>query len=266
MNTNTSSTDESAGRPDGLAALTAAVDDLATRDLNGLPDGIRADRVLELRRLVDRLEGHWLNELAGVDARGAAGADQGHQATSTAGWLRNRLRMSPGAAASSVRTARALFCGPLTATAHALVGGTISVAHATVLAHGTHDLPNHLTVEAEPVLLEAAGRLDPPRLRRVLGHLQQVADPDGADDHSERRQQRRGLWLASTWEGMVAVDGLLEPEAGQLLVAALEPLARPQDAADTRSGGQRRADALAELARRSLEGAGCPRPVGSGRS
>jgi hypothetical protein len=40
--------------------------------------------------------------------------------------------------------------------------GTISVAHATVLAHGTHDLPNHLTVEAEPVLLEAAGRLDPP--------------------------------------------------------------------------------------------------------
>ena len=61
--------DESAGRSDGLAALTAAVDDLATQDLNGLPDGVRAERVLELRRLVDRLEGHWLNELAGVDAR-----------------------------------------------------------------------------------------------------------------------------------------------------------------------------------------------------
>ena len=32
---------------------------------------------------------------------------------------------------------------------------------------------------------------------------------------------------------MVAVDGLLEPEAGQMLLAALEPLARPADAEDT---------------------------------
>jgi hypothetical protein len=50
-----------------------------------------------------------------------------------------------------------------------------------------------------------------------VGHLRLVADPDRA----EHRHQRRGLWLASTWEGMVAVNGLLEPEAGQTLVAAL---------------------------------------------
>jgi Domain of unknown function (DUF222) len=131
-----------------------------------------------------------------------------------------------------------------------------------VVAHGTHDLPQHLTMEAEPVLVEAAGRLDPPRLRRVLGHLQQVADPDGADRDRERRHQRRGLWLAPTWEGMVAIDGLLEPEAGQTLLAALEPLARPADAADTRSGGQRRADALTELAHRSLEGGRLPQAGG----
>jgi hypothetical protein len=40
------------------------------------------------------------------------------------------------------------------------------------------------------------------------------------------------------------VDGLLEPEAGHVVLAALEPLARPADAHDTRSGGQRTADAL----------------------
>jgi hypothetical protein len=61
---------------------------------------------------------------------------------------------------------------------------------------------------------------------------------------------------------MVAVDGLLEPEAGQTLVAALEPLARPASAADTRSGGQRRADALGELARRALEGGRLPQAGG----
>ena len=65
---------------------------------------------------------------------------------------------------------------------------------------------------------------------------------------------------------MVAVDGLLEPEAGQTLLAALEPLARPADATDTRSGSQRNADALTELARRPWRAGGCPRPVGSARS
>jgi hypothetical protein len=256
------STGEAAGLTDELAALTAAVDQLATQDLTGLADATLAGRVLRLRRLVDRLEGRWLAELAAVDARGAAGADQGIQAASTASWLRNRLHMGAEAASSSVRTARAVFRGPLTATATALTDGTISPAHASVLAHGTHDLPAHTAVEAEPVLLDAARRLDPPRLRRVIGHLQQVADPEGAEAKADRQHQRRGLWLSATLEGMVAVDGLLEPEAGQTVLAALEPLARPHSAADERSGGQRRADALHELARRALEGGRLPQAGG----
>jgi hypothetical protein len=117
------------------------VDGLAAEDRNGLADAVRAEQVLVLRRLLDRLEGHWLKELAAVDARGAAGADQGHQAASTAAWLRSRLRMGAGAASNFVRTARAVFRGPLAATAEALTGGEISTAHASVLAHGTHDLP-----------------------------------------------------------------------------------------------------------------------------
>ena len=266
MTSNTDSIRAPGGQPDarwdGLAALAEVVDGLAAQDLDGLSDVVRAERVLELRRLVDRLEGHWLKELAGVDARGAAGADQDQQAASTAAWLRTRLHLGAGTATRFVRTARALFRGPLTATATALADATISVAHASVLAHGTHDLPDHVIVEAEPVLVEAAGRLDPPRLRRVLGHLQLVVDPDGADRDRTRRQQRRGLWLAPTWDGMVAIDGLLEPEAGQTLTAALEPLARPADAQDTRSGGQRRADALTELARRSLEEGRLPQTGG----
>jgi len=263
MDSNTYSTGPSFGAPDGLAALTVAVDGLAAQDLDGLADTVRAERVLVLRRLVDRLEGHWLRELAAVDARGAAGAELDQQLGSTAAWLRARLRLGAGAAASSVRTARALFGGPLTATAKALIDGTISVAHASVLAHGTYDLPDHVTVEAEPVLVEAAGRLDPPGLRRVLGHLRLVADPDGTDRDRTRRQQRRGVWLAPTFDGMVAIDGLLEPEAGQSLLAALEPLARPASADDRRSGSQRNADALTELARRALEAGHLPRVGGA---
>jgi Domain of unknown function (DUF222) len=138
-----------------------------------------------------------------------------------------------------------------------LADGELSAAHATVLAAGTHDLP----AEAEPVLVEAARRLDPPRLRRVLGHLRLVADPDTADRQAEQRHQQRGLWLSPTLDGMVAVDGLLEPEAGQMLPAALEPLTRPTSATDPRSGSRRRADALAELARR-VEGGRLPQTGG----
>jgi hypothetical protein len=266
MEPNTHSTEQlsrpSAGPPDGLTALAAAVDQLATEDLTRLPEAERAQRILGWRRLLDRQEGLWLKELAAVDAAGAAGAEQGVKAGSTASWLRTRLRMSAGAASNAVRTARALFGGPLPQTAKALTAGQLSVAHASVLTAGTHDLPHYVTAEAEPVLLEAARRLDPPRLRRVLGHLQLITDPEGADRQAERRHARRGLWLSSTLDNMVAIDGLLEPEAGQILVSALEPLARPTTAEDTRSGGQRQADALTELARRSLEQGRLPQTGG----
>jgi hypothetical protein len=70
------------------------------------------------------------------------------------------------------------------------------------------------------------------------------------------------VWLSPTWEGMVAIDELLEPEAGSIVLAALEPLARPAAAHDARSGGQRTADALTELARRQLQGGRLPKAGG----
>jgi Domain of unknown function (DUF222) len=262
MDSNTHSTSTPAGTPGGLAAVVAELQGLVDQPLDGLPDAARADRVLALQGLADRLHGQLLAELAEVDARGAAGAEQGVPAPSTASWLQARLRMSAGAASGLVRTARALYRGPLVATGQALADGELSPAHAQVLAASNHDLPTHVVAEAEPVLLAAARRLDPPRLRRVITHLRRVADPDGADHHTEHQHQQRGLWVSSTWKGMVAVNGLLDPEAGQTLLAALEPLARPSDARDERSASQRRADALAELARRHLEAGRLPQTGG----
>jgi Domain of unknown function (DUF222)/HNH endonuclease len=246
----------------GLDRLAAMVDELAAADLAALPDSEAAQRVLVLRKLVDRLEGQWLRELAGVDGRGAAGADQGAQADSTAGWLWARLRAGRPQARRWVRTARALFRGPLAGTGQALAAGVISPAHATVLAAGTQDLPAATAAEAEPVLLEVAHRVDPPTLRKVVTHLHEVADPDGAEAQAQRLHERRGLWVSATMTGMVAIDGLLEPEAGETLLAALDPLARPASAEDDRSGSQRRADALAELARRNLEAGRLPQTGG----
>jgi hypothetical protein len=258
MDSNTHSTSE----PVELAALEAEVDRLAAQPLDGLTDAALVEGARVMRQQLDRQEGQWLRTLAAVDARGAAGADHGVPAPSTAAWLRNRLRMSASAATSLVRTARALYRGPLTGTGQALVDGELSVAHAQVLASSTHHLPTHTTTDAEPVLLETARRLDPPRLRQAITHLRLVADPDGADRRAERQQERRGLWVSSTWEGMVAVNGLLDPEAGQTLVAALEPLARPANADDARSGGSGGRMRWWSWPAGTWRAAGCPRAGG----
>src|SRR6266540_4361631 len=121
--------------PVGLAALESVVEALAAQDLTRLTDAQAAARVLALRGLLERLEGQWLRELANVDGRGAAGAEDGIQAASTAGWLRGRLRAGGAAATGWVRVARALFRGPLEQDG---LGG---------------DLPAQTTVAAEPVLL-----------------------------------------------------------------------------------------------------------------
>src|ERR671930_2438952 len=118
--------------PAGLGRLATAVEELAGQDLGGLPAATAAQRVLALRGLLDRLEGQWLRELAGVDAHGHAGAEDATRADSTAGWLRRRLRVGATQATTWVRMARALFRGPLVATGRALTAGTISATHAAV--------------------------------------------------------------------------------------------------------------------------------------
>jgi hypothetical protein len=224
-----------AGLPAGLEGLAAAIGQLASQDPAEHTDVRLAEQVLALHRLVDQLDGVCLRLLATVDARGAAGAEAGVTAGSTAGWLRAALRMSPGTASRRVRTARALHRGPLGATASALAAGEVSVQHATVLAEATHDLPPTQVIEAEEVLVQAARRLDPGRLRRLTTHLRTVIDPDATEARTRARLDRRGLWLSATYDGMVAVDGLLDPEAGEAVRSALLPLARPAGPEDARS-------------------------------
>jgi hypothetical protein len=73
MDSNIHSSGRSPRRADGLEALTAAVDRVVTEDLSRLSDAALAERVVYLRQLLDRLEGIWLQELAAVNAQGAAG-------------------------------------------------------------------------------------------------------------------------------------------------------------------------------------------------
>src|SRR6266705_3702173 len=261
MDANTSSTVEPTSEPAraaGLARLVNAIDQLAAEDPAALPDPLAAEEVLALRRQLDRLEAVWQRALAALDGRGAAGAETGAAAPSTAGWLRARLRLDRGAAGGHVRVARALHRGRLPATAAAALAGELSPQHTRVLADGLAGLPAGVAGAAEPVLLDAARHLDPHALRRVAEHLRAAADPQGDGERARARWERRGLQVAPTWQGLTAVDGLLDPEQGETLLAALQPLARPTGPGDPRSAPQRRADALAELCRQALEAGRLP--------
>ena len=95
----------------GLEGLVAAVDALEAEDLDGMSDAERVNLARELRWLTDLLKIQWYRELALVDARGAAGAEQGIRAPSTASWLQARLGMDAAEASNHVRIARELFGG-----------------------------------------------------------------------------------------------------------------------------------------------------------
>ena len=244
-----------------MAPLAAVVDDLAAQDLDGLPDAALAEEALALRRLLDRLEGQWHQRLAAVDGRGAAGADHGTPA-STASWLRNRLHLGAAAAHNAVRTARALFRGP-------------SPKRPRPCATASSPQPTPARSPTAPVTSHSRW---PPRPRRCWWRRPDASTHPGCGGWSPtctrllipRAPTTRpsgaiggGAVAGPNLGGHGRPRGLLEPEAGQTLAAALEPLARPASAHDTRSGDQRRADALVELARRTLGQAGCPRAAGS---
>ena len=231
----------------GLGGLVAAARAVGADDPADLSPAVLIDQVIELRRVIDGLEGTWSRLVAVLDRSGAAEAGTG-------AFLRSSCRLAPATARGRVVLARRLTGRP--AVGGALAAGDISVDHARVVTHALEELAaadTTLAAEAEAPLLAAARQLDPARLRREIAHARHALAPEAAAAADESRHQRRHLDVASTFEGMVAVTGLLTPEGGELLMSALTPLSGPADPEDTRTPGQRRADALGDLCHRGLE-------------
>jgi len=209
--------------------------------------------MIELQRQLNRLEAQYLRRLEAFDRRGGARVDG---PVSTAGWLRCRNQLGPGAAHERVQVARAL-ADRLPATAGALAAGDISYRHAAVLVHGSADLPPHAVVEAEPDLVEKARRFNPGLLRRIVQHWRHVIDAERARRDADEVYERNRLDISTTWAGRGAINGMLDPEGGAVVLAAVQALSAPVPG-DTRPPWQRRADALVQLGRRALDAGELP--------
>src|SRR5919201_1135517 len=83
-----------------------------------------------------------------------------------------------------------------------------------------------------------------------------VVDAEQSAREAEERYARQGLHVSPTFEGMVRVDGNLDPECGQTVVTAVRAVVDDwcrMGIDDSRTPAQRPADALGEICRQWLD-------------
>lgn len=250
-----------ASRDAVLGRLDAVLTDLLTQEVASLSGEVLAQRVLDLQRATNRLNAALATSAAAFDRSGTWELDG---AASAGAWLRARANLAPGAARSLVREGR-LLRDTLPLTMEALADGAITVAHVRVLTSvcDKNAARRDAVADAESILVRAARTLDPTGLRQVVDRWTCAVDPVAAATDDADRYAARWLSVSRTFGGMVAVDGLLDPEGGSVLLAALDALAdRQYDRDDGRTPRQRRADALTEAARHVLDHGDLPRAGG----
>jgi hypothetical protein len=103
-------------------------------------------------------------------------------------------------------------------------------------------------------LLKAAQTMDPGRFAAVAKGFEHRVDAAAALTETNHAYQRRYLHISEPQDGMVRLDGILDLEGGATLKTALDALMPPPTNDDVRTPGQRRVDALVDLARRPLDG------------
>jgi hypothetical protein len=228
---------------DRVEALEAAAASLLAVDVTALSDAALVEAVKVLRPVVCRVQAAETRLVGAVHARGAASLEG---AVSTVAWLRNRLH--DGAATAKVKSAVALARLPLVAAAFA--EGELTDQHVEVIAKVARDITDAaLTGGAEELLLEQARQLAPKALLPVAERIRDHLDPAAADRRRLKRLTDRWLQVDRTFDGAVSVTGLLDPDAGELLITTLAGLMPPPSVDDERTGAQRRADALLDLCR-----------------
>ena len=248
-------------------AAVAVQGKLGSRRLPAAMDNLRA-AVQEVSVSVREAEAETLGEAliqlreAGIDPLEAVFADGVRRfdrsgefhtdgALSIIEWLRSSCKLSGGAAAERVGVARQLEKLPQTQAAFA--SGQLGYQHVVVIARAAEHVGVAAVRKEEASLLQAAQTMDPGRFTSVAKNFEHRVDAAGALAEANRAYQRRYFHIGEPQDGLVRLDGLLDAEGGATLRAAMQPFMKPiKD--DSRTFGQRCADAVVELARRGSGG------------
>ncbi len=216
------------------------------------------ERCAEAFRQADVLKYEGLVLLAEFDAR------KGYEEmgfTTTADWLTWRTQIEANAARERVRTARALKHLPKTAAA--MREGALSFTKVRTLTRVAKP-------ENEEQLLTFARAGSAANLQRLVKGWKQL-DRRSEVTAEQLRFRSRTFSVFVADDGMVVLKGRLDPEAGAVLMRAIEAasdaLYRKEHEADEREAQQRRADALGLMAERALAaGFGEGAPISGSRA
>jgi hypothetical protein len=212
------------------------------------------------RELINRLEAATAIAIRRFEKAGGYKADG---ALGMVPWMRAHTRLSGGAAAEQVETARQL--AELPRTEEALARGEIAYDHAVTMARAAEHVGAAKVRKAENMLLKAAESMDAGQFVGVAKNFEHQVDAESALSEANRAHERRYVQIGEPSNGLVRIDGQLTTEAGAILKTALEPFAKPSKR-DERTSGQRMADALVELCTRGAHGStalngGGPKPL-----
>lgn len=228
-------------------ALTAVVELLLAQPTEHLTVGQLQEQIVAVTPVLGRLEG-WLRaregQLHALSAGQLPTEDGGSR--SVAGWLADVRNDTCSAAGSRLRTST-LLRDHLPLVADAVVDGVLTAAQAQVLTRLVGKIDDHSLRESQPSLIAVAAELDPVVLGAwVSDKIATFCEPAlEADERSG--QARRYLQTRREHDGALRGSFVVSREDSEALLTVLEPLARKTEAADDRTAGQRRADALVEV-------------------
>ena len=227
--------------------LRDAVDALVDESIDDFSTHALGEDLVDLRRAIDRLEAEFLRRLHRFDGAHGAQADGGG---STVSWLRRCGGMTAKAAAYRVHLARTL--GELPATLDSARAGRASFSNVTMIAHLAEDVGVEQVAPLEGILVGAAETLAPGAMRTLTQVTRLRLDPDGVLADDNRAHERRWFECEQTCGGVFVLRGELDAEGGALVKTAIDALSHGMTRGETRSGSQRRADALVDLAATQL--------------
>jgi hypothetical protein len=229
-----------------LAELRAVVDGLVAVPLDALPVGELQEHVAALGPELGRLTG--LLRAAESALEQACGGevptpDGGRRPV--AGWLAQVHRQTASACGRDLRVARALRTMPLVQAA--VLDGRLTPAQAGVLSRFVGRIDADALHETQEQLVTVAAPLDPVALAAWVSHeIATHCEPAFTAEQTGARA-RRYLQTRRQADGSLAGRFLLAAEDSEALLTLLEPLARRAGDTDTRTAGQRRADALVDI-------------------
>ncbi|MGZ8583732.1 MAG: DUF222 domain-containing protein [Actinomycetota bacterium] len=245
-----------------MSELRSAIEAFRCEEVSELPDARVEEDFGELQAAVEALEAERLRRLAEIDRRRSFERD-GY--LSAAAWLAGRFRVAWNDARRGVAMARGLDRMPR--VRRAFHDGEISLSAVRILGEAQQAEPEGFQL-SERFLADAASRHSINDLRRVVVHWRHVMERErsGAEGLDAALRTRRRLHTSVTLDGMVRLDGDLDPETGETVLTALRAVldseARTEHATDDRAPAQRRADALGEICRGWLDRTDRPEVAG----